>query len=45
VQRLATRRSHPARHIHFGEQGMELLGTLGGSLILVLGSAWWIFHK
>jgi len=23
---------------------MEFIGALGGSLILVLGSIWWIFH-
>jgi hypothetical protein len=35
----------PACHLHHGRQGMELFSALGGSLIFVTGSAWWIFRK
>jgi len=35
----------PACHLHHGKQGMELVSALGGSLILVAGSVWWIFRK
>jgi hypothetical protein len=37
--------AHPACQLHSGKQVMELLATLAGSLILVAGSAWWIFRK
>jgi hypothetical protein len=35
----------PARQRHHGKQGMELFSALGISLIVVTGSAWWIFRK
>ncbi|MDQ0609497.1 hypothetical protein QFZ83_003668 [Variovorax sp. W1I1] len=35
----------PACQLHYGKQGMELVSALGGSLILVAGSVWWIFRK
>jgi hypothetical protein len=35
----------PACQLHQGKQGMELVSALGGSLILVAGSVWWIFRK
>jgi hypothetical protein len=37
--------SDPACQLHQGKQGMELFSALGGSLILVAGSVWWIFRK
>jgi hypothetical protein len=45
MQRDPSGRGHPARQRHHGKQGMEFLTSLGGSLILVVGSAWWIFRK
>ena len=33
----------PARQRHHGKQGMELFSALGISLIIVAGSAWWVF--
>jgi len=54
VQRIASRgctelrfghQDGSARQIHLGEQGMEIFASLGGCLILVVGSAWWIFRK
>src|SRR6218665_2644960 len=35
----------PARQHRCAKQTMELLSTLAGSLILVAGSAWWVFRK
>jgi len=35
----------PACQLHHGKQGMELVSALGGSLILVAGSVWWILRK
>jgi hypothetical protein len=44
AQRVRTA-ANPACQLHSGKQVMELLSTLAGSLILVAGSAWWIFRK
>lgn len=48
VASLHNGHQHPRRSAcrsHHGKQSMELISTLGGSLILVVGSAWWIFRK